>query len=96
MSGEQVVSEVLKKLNKVDLYVALETLEYLKRGGRISAARIVAARPFISTYDLVTRRIIPEGMFDKIANELTASPGVRTKCGPGPYRPAGQLGALQV
>jgi competence protein ComEA len=82
---------------QVDINHAAEHQIRLLRGiGRISAARIVAARPFISTYDLVTRRIIPEGIFDKIANELTASPRVRTKCGPGPYRPGGQLGALQV
>ena len=56
MSGEQVVSEVLKKLDKVDLYVALETLEYLKRGGRISAARaaigsVLSVKPIITCVD---------------------------------------------
>ena len=82
---------------QIDINHAAEHQIRLLRGiGRISAARIVAARPFISTYDLVTRRIIPEGIFDKIAKELTASPGAGTTCGCGPYSPGGQLGALQV
>ena len=64
---------------QIDINHAAEHQIRLLRGiGRISAARIVAARPFISTYDLVTRRIIPEGIFDKIAGEVIASPRVRT------------------
>jgi DegV family protein with EDD domain len=56
MSGEQVVAEVRKKLEKVKLYVALETLEYLKRGGRISAARaaigsVLSVKPIITCED---------------------------------------------
>ena len=84
-------------MGQIDLNHAREDQIRLLRGiGRISAARIVAARPFISTYDLVTRRIIPEGIFDKIAGEVIASPRVRTTCGPGPCRPGSQVGALQV
>jgi len=84
-------------MGQIDLNHAREDQIRLLRGiGRISAARIVAARPFISTYDLVTRRIIPEGIFDKIAGEVIASPRVRTTCGPGPCPPGSQSGALQV
>ncbi len=62
---------------QVDINLAAEHQIMLLRGiGRVNAARIVAARPFGTTYDLVTRRIIPEWIFDKIANEVTASPGV--------------------
>jgi competence protein ComEA len=65
-------------MTQVDINLAAEDEIRLLRGiGRVSAARIVAARPFRTTYDLVTQGIIPEGIFDKIANELTASPGVR-------------------
>jgi competence protein ComEA len=61
----------------VDINLAAEHQIMLLRGiGRVNAARIVAARPFRTTYDLVTRRILPEWIFDKIASELTASPGV--------------------
>ena len=64
-------------MDRVDINLAAEHQIMLLRGiGRVKAARIVAARPFRTTYDLVTRRIIPEWTFDKIANELTASPGV--------------------
>jgi len=62
---------------QVDINLAAEDQIRLLRGiGRVNAARIVAARPFRTTYDLVTRRILPEWIFDKIASELTASPGV--------------------
>ena len=67
---------------QVDINLAAEHQIRLLRGiGHVSAARIVAARPFRNTYDLVTRRIIPEGIFEKIAGELTASPGVRMQRG---------------
>ena len=53
MSGEQVVASVNDKLDKVKLYVVLETLEYLKRGGRISPARaaignVLSVKPIIT------------------------------------------------
>jgi DegV family protein with EDD domain len=56
MSGEQVASEVAKKADRVQLYVALETLEYLRRGGRISAARaaignVLSVKPIITCVD---------------------------------------------
>ena len=56
MSGEQVVAAVKDKLDRVKLYVALETLEYLKRGGRISPARaaignVLSVKPIITLED---------------------------------------------
>jgi len=56
MSGEQVVAAVNDKLDRVNLYVALETLEYLKRGGRISPARaaignVLSVKPIITLED---------------------------------------------
>ncbi|MEP7157954.1 MAG: DegV family protein [Chloroflexota bacterium] len=56
MSGEEVANEVNKKLDKVKLYVVLETLEYLKRGGRISPARaaigsVLSVKPIITLED---------------------------------------------
>jgi DegV family protein with EDD domain len=53
MSAEQVVASVNDKLDKVKLYVVLETLEYLKRGGRISPARaaignVLSVKPIIT------------------------------------------------
>lgn len=56
MSAEQVVAEVTGRLDKVNLYVVLETLEYLKRGGRISPARaaigsVLSVKPIITLVD---------------------------------------------
>ena len=79
-SGEEVVSEVRRKLDKVQLYVALETLEYLKRGGRISAARaaigsVLSVKPIITVTDGVvetadrprTRRRARERLLELLA-----------------------------
>lgn len=56
MSGEAVANEVQAKLGKVKLFVVLETLEYLKRGGRISPARaaigsVLSVKPIITIED---------------------------------------------
>ena len=56
LSAEQVASEVRTKIDDVKCYVALETLEYLKRGGRISAARaaiggLLSIKPIITLED---------------------------------------------
>ena len=56
MSAEQVMAEVNGRLDKVNLYVVLETLEYLKRGGRISPARaaigsVLSVKPIITLED---------------------------------------------
>jgi DegV family protein with EDD domain len=53
LSGEALVNEVTSKVAKVHLYVVLETLEYLKRGGRISPARaaignVLSVKPIIT------------------------------------------------
>lgn len=53
MSGEQLAADVQSKVGKVHLYVVLETLEYLKRGGRISPARaaignVLSVKPIIT------------------------------------------------
>lgn len=56
MSAEQVMAEVNGRLDKVNLYVVLETLEYLKRGGRISPERaaigsVLSVKPIITLED---------------------------------------------
>jgi DegV family protein with EDD domain len=53
MSGERLVADVQSKVGKIHLYVVLETLEYLKRGGRISPARaaignVLSVKPIIT------------------------------------------------
>jgi len=56
LSGEKLAADVAAKVSKVDLYVVLETLEYLKRGGRISPARaaignVLSVKPIITVED---------------------------------------------
>lgn len=55
-SGEQIVTELERRRDSVKLYVVLETLEYLKRGGRISPARaaigsVLSVKPIITLED---------------------------------------------
>lgn len=41
LSGEQILKELMEKREKVRLYAVLDTLEYLKKGGRVNAATAV-------------------------------------------------------
>jgi DegV family protein with EDD domain len=55
-SAAQVVAEIERRRDDVKFYVVLETLEYLKRGGRISAARaaigdVLSVKPIITLED---------------------------------------------
>jgi DegV family protein with EDD domain len=52
-SGAEIVAELEKRKGQLRLYVVLETLEYLKRGGRISPARaaiggVLSVKPIIT------------------------------------------------
>jgi DegV family protein with EDD domain len=55
-SAAEIVKELERRRDDVHLYVALETLEYLKRGGRISPARaaignVLSVKPIITVED---------------------------------------------
>ncbi len=55
-TAEAIVDELRRRLPASKLYVALETLEYLKRGGRISAAQaaigsMLSVKPIITITD---------------------------------------------
>ena len=55
-SGAEIVAEVEKRRSTLVLYLALDTLEYLKRGGRISPARaaignVLSVKPIITIVD---------------------------------------------
>ena len=41
LSGEEILKELMEKRSKVRLYAVLDTLEYLKKGGRIGSATAV-------------------------------------------------------
>ena len=55
-SPAEIISELERRRDDVKLYVMLETLEYLKRGGRISPARaaignVLSVKPIITVED---------------------------------------------
>ncbi len=55
-SGAEIAAELERRRESVKLYVVLETLEYLKRGGRISPARaaiggVLSVKPIITLED---------------------------------------------
>jgi DegV family protein with EDD domain len=56
MAAAEIAARVGDRLPDVDLYVAADTLEYLRRGGRISAARaaiggVLSVKPIITVRD---------------------------------------------
>jgi hypothetical protein len=60
----------------VDINTAPPHQMILLRGiGPVGAARIIAARPFSSTHELVTRLVISETTFDRIASKVTVGTG---------------------
>jgi DegV family protein with EDD domain len=55
-SADEIVAEAEEQRERIKLYVVLETLEYLKRGGRISPARaaigsVLSVKPIITCED---------------------------------------------
>ncbi|HWH23350.1 MAG TPA: DegV family protein [Candidatus Limnocylindria bacterium] len=55
-SGAEIAAEIERRRDDLRLYVVLETLEYLKRGGRISPARaaiggVLSVKPIITIED---------------------------------------------
>jgi len=55
-SGAEIAAVLTDRQKDIDLYVALDTLEYLKRGGRISGARaaiggVLNVKPIITVID---------------------------------------------
>ena len=55
-SGAEIVAELEQRRSTLNLYLALDTLEYLKRGGRISPARaaignVLSVKPIITIED---------------------------------------------
>jgi DegV family protein with EDD domain len=55
MAASEIAAAVTARLPDVDLYVAVDTLEYLRKGGRLSAAR-TAIGTFLSVKPIITVR----------------------------------------
>jgi DegV family protein with EDD domain len=68
-NGADIVAELDRRRSDVVLYVALETLEYLKRGGRISPAR-AAIGSMLSVKPIIT---VEDGMVDTADRPRTRS-----------------------
>ena len=58
--------------------------------GEVRADAIIRARPFKAKTELVERRLIPEGLYDKIADKVVARPVPGTAPTPTTRPPAGQ------
>jgi competence protein ComEA len=65
----------------------LMTLEGI---GEVRADAIIRARPFKAKTDLVERRLIPEALYDKIADKVMTRPPPGTTPTPTTRPPAGQ------
>ena len=65
----------------------LMTLEGI---GEVRADAIIRARPFRAKTELVERRLIPEALYDKIADKVTVRPVPGTTPTPTTRPPAGQ------
>ena len=65
----------------------LMTLEGI---GEVRADAIIRARPFKAKTELVERRLIPEALYDKIADKVMARPLPGTAPTPTTRPPAGQ------
>ncbi len=57
--------------------------------GEVRADAIIRARPFKAKTELVERRLIPEALYDRIADKVMARPPPGTPA-PAPARPAPQ------
>ena len=58
--------------------------------GEVRADAIIRARPFRAKSELVERRLIPEALYDKIADKVTVRPVPGTTPTPTTRPPAGQ------
>ena len=76
--------------NPIDLNSASrDSLMTLEGIGEVKADAIIRARPFRAKTELVERRIVPEALYDKIANKVFARPPANMPT-PGPAKPGAQ------
>jgi DNA uptake protein ComE-like DNA-binding protein len=74
--------------NPIDLNSASrDALMTLDGIGEVKADAIIRARPFRAKTELVERRIVPEALYDKIADKVFARPPANMPT-PAPAKPA--------
>ena len=77
--------------NLIDINSASrDVLMTLEGIGEVRADAIIRARPFRAKTELVERRLIPEALYDKIADKVVARPPPGTTPTPTTRPPAGQ------
>ena len=77
--------------NLIDINSASrDDLMNLEGIGEVRADAIIRARPFKAKTELVERRLIPEALYDKIADKVMARPVPGTTPTPTTRPPAGQ------
>lgn len=88
-----IAAELRRRVPHIELYVALDTLEYLRRGGRISGARatmgtLLSVKPIVSVRDgevVQAERVRTRSRArDRVADLLTESPVERVGLLDGP------------
>jgi DNA uptake protein ComE-like DNA-binding protein len=78
-------------VNLIDINSASrDDLMNLEGIGEVRADAIIRARPFRAKTELVERRLIPEALYDKIADKVTTRPVPGTTPTPTTRPPAGQ------
>jgi hypothetical protein len=76
--------------NPIDLNSASrDALMTLDGIGEVKADAIIRARPFRAKTELVERRIVPEALYDKIADKVFARPPANMPT-PAPAKPGAQ------
>jgi DegV family protein with EDD domain len=97
----EIARTVEAQIRRLDLYVAIDTLEYLRRGGRISAAQaaiggVLSVKPIITVRDGVVEtadRVRTRGKArERVLELLTAAPVERAAL---LYTPGGEIDAFR-
>jgi len=82
-TGSEIAAGVRDRLPDVDLYVAVDTLEYLRKGGRLSAARaaigtLLSVKPIITVRDgivvMAERPRTRANARERVIDLITAAP----------------------
>lgn len=101
-SASEIARSVVELIPRIDLYVAIDTLEYLRRGGRISAAQaaiggVLSVKPIITVRDGVVEtadRVRTRGKArERVLDLLTAAPVERAAL---LYTPGGEIEAFRA
>jgi DegV family protein with EDD domain len=101
----EIAAAIRDRLPDVDLYVAVDTLEYLRKGGRLSAARtaigtVLSVKPIITVVDgLVTMAEKPRTRVkarERVIELITARPIERLAILHTPTSPADEVDAFRA